>query len=303
MPKENKDHFAFILRRKVYDSNSKTDANSSEIEIISLGLWNLLKAELGHVPYHLFRGETPATLHSPYDYLVYNFDKLQEAAKPDSAASDKDKEARQDLSKLLEIISDGSSGDMKLDKYFKERPSYKEMIVEGKRSPKSIHFINLWTAFPPGTLVYGRPFQNQDQVFLVRDKFKTWPSKENGTDYDPWRLLAWSYDWKDGRFVRTDVELLFEEFDGLRPLELLPFAPLDALEDIRADEIKEGLINRGQKFRKICECKDDERLFEYSGQAIPEKKGFSGMKVDGEEVGILQTANIVCILLMTYQLS
>lgn len=250
---------------------------------------------MGHAPYHLFRADTPGTLYSPYEYLVYNFDELQDAAQKEPTAIEEDNQARQDLSKLLKIISEGSSGDMKLDKYFKERPSYKEVILEGKKTSRSIHFINLWTVFPPGTLVYGTPFQKEDQVFLVRDNSRLWPSQENGTDYDPWILWAWSYDWKDGRFARSDVALLFEEFDGRRPLSSLPFAPLDALEDCDVKRIKEDLIDRGKKFRRICECKDDDRLFKYNGQAIPEKKGFSGMKIEGDEVGILQIASIICI--------
>ncbi|KAK8115647.1 AAA family [Apiospora sp. TS-2023a] len=282
-PKENKDQFAFILRKNVYDSNRKAEENDSEIEIISLGLWNLLKKQLGHAPYHMFRGDTPGTLESPYEYLVYYFDELQDAAEQEPTASEEENQARQDLSKLLKVISDGSSGDMKLDKYFKERPSYKEVTLEGKKTPKAINFANLWTVFPPGTLVYGKPFQDQGQVFLVRDSEVLWPSQQNGKDYDPWRLWAWSYDWKDGRFVRTDVTLQFGEFDGRRPLSSLPFAPLDSLDEREADDIKRDLIKRGKIFREIVECKDDGRLFEYSGDAIPEKKGFSGMKFDGDE--------------------
>lgn len=273
------------------------DDNDSEIEIISLGLWNLLKTHLGHALYHTFRGDTPRTLYSPYDDLVYCFDELQEIAEQEPTTIHEDNQARQDLSKLLEVISGGSSGDMNLDRYFKERPSYKEVMLEGKRKPREIHFVNLWTVFQPGMLVYGKPFQNQDQLFLVRDNPRLWPSQEKGRDYDPWTLWAWSYDWKDGRFVRNDVILVFEEFEGRRPLSSLPYAPLDALEDSKAKTIKEQLIKRGKMFREICECKDDERLFKYTGKAIPEKKGFSGMKIDGDEVGILPTASTLCILI------
>ncbi|CAI6341353.1 unnamed protein product [Periconia digitata] len=280
--KDTKEQFAFILKKNVYDNKGGGDReeNSSEIEIISPGLWNLLKEKLGHYPYHIFQGSAPSTLQSPYEYFVYDFDELQETANKDSVDA-KDREARQDLAKLLKIISNETSGDANLDKYFKARMNSAKASRDNQPKPETVQFMNLWTIFPPGTLVYGKPFQNQDQVFLVRDIQLTWPIKHGREQtYSPWKLSAWSYDWKDGRFIRTEYTLQFEYFEGHSPVSSLPFAPFDSVPN--RDSIKENLVLRGKRFRKICEAEEEGRLFEYRGQAIREQKGFSGMKNDEE---------------------
>ena len=286
--KEDKNMFAFILRKNVYDTKVRAyqGENNSEIEIINPGLWSLLRHHLGHYPYHILRDTAPGTLYSPYEHIVFYFDELKDAAAMTST-SEEDKLARDDLSKLLKVISDGASGDVKLDKYFKLRPNYKKAMDNSTES-ETVQFIDLWTVFPPGMLVYGKPFQGQEQVFLVRDNRFTWPEKDyfrrGGAEYIPWKLDAWSYDWKDGSFRRTDLTLLFEYFDGHLPLTSLPFAPLDVHPD--RDSIMDRLIRRGKEFRRICESKEDERLFHYDGKAVAEQKGFSGMKNDDEVGGL-----------------
>ncbi|KAL1854934.1 hypothetical protein Daus18300_011254 [Diaporthe australafricana] len=276
---------AFILRKNVYPAKLSyfTVEDSSEIEILNPSLWTLLKRYLGDYPYHTFR-ESPVTLNSPYQAIVFNFDKLKSVAE-ETPKDDDDKLAREDLGRLLGAISGGASGDQKLDKYFKIRPSY--------GLSQTTTFQDLWTVFPPGTLVYGRPFQNEHQVFVVKDNVRTWPDKDQqrsgGRDYLPWKLEAWSYDWRDGTFRRTDYTLLFEHFDGHLPLDMLPYYPFDlprdskdSFKELRKEEIKKELIERGRKFRRYCEAKEGERLFEYQGKAVFEKTGFSNFKQDEE---------------------
>ena len=247
--------------------------NGSEIDILSKGLWNLLKKHLGHFPYHIFR-EDPVTLASPYDHIVFQFDDLNAEADK-TPENEEDKQARADLKLLLDTIRT-SSGDEKLDKYFKMRPNYK------KPKPNTIQFDDLWTVFPPGTLIYGRPFQNQHQVFVVKDNLMLWPWR--GQDYREhasWKLEAWSYDWKDGSFGRTLFTLPFEQFDGHLPLTSLPYYPFELHPE--RDAVREELIARGKRFRKICNSDNDSRLFDYRGDSILENKGFSGMKHDDDD--------------------
>lgn len=68
---EDRETIAFVLRKKVYGAKYAYFRleDSSEIEIISLGLWNLLKEHLGDYPYHIFR-DSPVTLVSPYEAIV-----------------------------------------------------------------------------------------------------------------------------------------------------------------------------------------------------------------------------------------
>lgn len=253
--------------------------DSSEIEVLNPFLWDLLKEHLGDYPNHTFR-ESAVTLYSPYEPLVFEYDRLRHVA-DETPKDDNDKQARKDLHSLLDAMSGGASGDESLDKYFKMRPNYFK-TVSGERAsePQTVTFMDLWTVFPPGTLVYGKPFQDQHQVFVVKDNLQTWPFKDEqrsgGRDYFPWKLEAWSYDLQDRTFRRADYTLIFEDFDGHLPLEMLPYYPFQ-LHPQHAD-VREELIERGKLFRRYCQAKEGERLFLYDGRAVHEKTGFSNMK-------------------------
>ncbi|KAM0258112.1 hypothetical protein ACHAQJ_004017 [Trichoderma viride] len=264
--------FAFILKKIVYNKFPNGEANS-EIDITNPNLWELLKEYLGSYPDHVFRG-SPVTLLSPYEAVIYEWDTLQKAAEQ-APKDDADGQARQDLKVFLDIISGGSCGDAKLDKYFKVR----ELCLRDK----TVQFDDLWTIFPPGTLVYGKPFQNQDQVFVVRDNRGAWSEY---SDYlqqlPPWKLDCWTYDWTGNEFQRTAFELSFEAFEGHMPITALPYYPFELVDD---SSIKEALITRGHKFRQLCTAKDGSRLFEYEGDTIFGKKNSTGL-VQGEDDGI-----------------
>ncbi|KAL8692665.1 MAG: hypothetical protein Q9218_002365 [Villophora microphyllina] len=152
---------AFILRKNIERFSSDNDG---ELEIVSPDLWNLLKKLLSRYPYHIFQGE-PVPISSPYEAIIFNWNELEAAAK-ESVTDEKDIQARQDLKLLLDTLISGS-GDAKLDKYFKVRKSYREQ--------RSISFEALWTLFPPGELVYGRPFQEQEQVFVPVNSLPFYP--------------------------------------------------------------------------------------------------------------------------------
>ncbi|EQB46725.1 hypothetical protein CGLO_14201 [Colletotrichum gloeosporioides Cg-14] len=271
---ESKDNgkLAFILKKKMNDRFSDED-DGSEIEVVSQPLWSLLKEHLGDYPYHVFRGPS-VPLNSPYEAIIFGWEKLQMAANQDPR-DEEDKQARDDLKTLLDVISSGSSGDANLDKYFQFRDVY--------RQGNTIQFVDLWTVFPPGTLVYGTPFQGQDQVFLVQDNYGAWPERsDRPQQFLPWELDCWIYDWNGESFQRTAYTLLFDHFDGQKPLSSLPYRPFG---HGNSDEsLKEMLIDRGKRFRTLCTAKKGNQLFEYAGDAIFGKKGVSGLvQDDGED--------------------
>ncbi|KAK6506459.1 hypothetical protein TWF506_011367 [Arthrobotrys conoides] len=259
------DH-AFILKKKMQELFLSDEEDSSEIDIVNPDLWELLKKHLGHHPNHIFRGG-PVTLHSPYDPFIFEWDALQNAAAQDPKDK-QDEQARGDLKLLLDVISGGSSGDAKLDKYFKGR----DVCVQQEK----IQFDDLWTLFPPGALIYGKPFQDQDQLFIVQDNMGTWPDHDDRPQqFLPWRLKCWTYDWIGEIFQRTSFTLLFDPYDGYRPISALPYFPFE--KHPHHDKIKSELVDRGKDFRRLCTAKEGSRLFEYKGDAIFGKKGFSGL--------------------------
>ncbi|TGJ79015.1 hypothetical protein E0Z10_g9747 [Xylaria hypoxylon] len=259
---------AFVLKRIIFDSTSLRP-DSSEINITSPDLWDLLKKNLRWYPYHIF-SDSPVTLNSPYQPIVFSWDQLHEAAFRDGAESEK--QAKDDLKLLLDTISGGASGDGRLDRFFKMRGNYKN-----QQQHETVQFDDLWTIFAPGTLIYGKSFQNEEQVFVVKDNRMIWPRwNDRAGEYVPWSLEGWSYDWNDGSFRRTNYILTFERFDGSRPVTTLPYYPLEVHEDY--ESVQSRLIERGKLFQQYCNAKKESRMFDYKGEAILEKKGFSGMQ-------------------------
>ena len=262
---------AFTLRKHV---NGRVEQHHGEIEITDQHLWNLLKGLLGHTPYHVFQG-APVALPSPYRPLILNWEKLEQATKSMPENND-DKQARSDLKLLLDSIS-SSSGDARLDRYFKSRDSYKEQ--------KSVTFETLWTIFPPGSLIYGRPFKKRDQLFIVQDCFWDWP-REHG-DQSPWRLQCWTYDWDGKLFRRIGLRLEFEYFEGYKPITSLPYYPFELHEHCAITT--DNLLRQGKRYRDICTATQGSRMSEYDGEVILIKRGFSGIQGD-DEVSLSATA-------------
>lgn len=183
--------FAFVLKKSVFERSSYSGSvkSSSEIDITNLYLRDLLKKHLSHYPSHTFR-DLPVTLNSPFEPIVLYFDGLRKVAETEvEGETDDDMKAREDLLLLLDIISGGSTGDEKLDKYFKMRTWYKS------QTPETIQFDDLWTVFKPGMLVYGSPYLGAHQVFLVKGNSAPWPTYEQrggNLTAMPWELEAWS---------------------------------------------------------------------------------------------------------------
>ena len=265
---------AFLLRKNV-DGNDGED-NDGELEIVSRDLWNLLKQLLRHYPYHTFQGD-PVTIHSPYEAIILNWDKLENAA-GERSADEKDNQARLDLGLLLDTISSGS-GDPKLDKYFKIRESNKEQ--------RSVTFESLWTLFSPGVLVYGKPFLGQDQIFIVQDNLRAWPLTRRKDS--KWALQCWTYDWDGKIFKRMALRLEIEDFNGNRPITSLPFYPIDYHQ--QPETLKKRLVERGAKYRKFCTAKQGSRMFDYKGDVVFGKKGFSGITGGDDEVSLPGSSN------------
>ncbi|KAJ2974151.1 hypothetical protein NUW58_g8751 [Xylaria curta] len=186
--KSSRQGAAAILRRFFNEDSASTkeQVTGSEIEILDEHLRDLLRRLLAHHPTHDFYGD-PAKIESPYESLVMNWDLLI-AESEKKQENNGDEIARKALGQILKLLQE-NTGDSKLDDYFKDRDS---LITS-----KSITFNTLWTIFPPGTIVYGRPYLKCHEVFIVEDIYTTWPEPD---DRD-WELACWTYDW-DGRAFR-----------------------------------------------------------------------------------------------------
>jgi hypothetical protein len=141
--------------------------------------------------------------------LVYNYDELKKTA--DETAIDDDMQARKDPQDLLKVVAEES--DDRLIRFFKARQKY--------LSERTITFKHVWTLFRPGDIILGRSFQDQPQLFVVTQRWNTWPKKDVRGRWEPWRLLAWMYDWDGQHFSRRHYALSVEGFDGPKQITAL----------------------------------------------------------------------------------
>jgi hypothetical protein len=173
-----------------YGSLSETSI-SSEVDIEYIPLQKLL----GDITSCHGWPQMVTKCSAPYKALIYTWDKaLAEAESVVDNESDECKQARIDLKKLLEIIS-SSSGHIRLDQYFKDRPRF---IKE-----KSITHSAFWTLFATGTLIVTYPFPDQEQILSVQS------CDEFIVDGGIFRLIAYCYDWNGNEFNRTPFRLKY----------------------------------------------------------------------------------------------
>ena len=194
---------------------------------------------------------------APYYPLVYAWEQAQQEASKIIKDEPHEKwQARSDLKEILKILST-SSGDLRLDQYFKERANL--------ASEETITHATLWTLFPPGTLVLGRPCHDESQVFFVEacDGFVE--------ETQPFKLVLYSFDWNGSAFSRVPFRMLITSWGGDRKrIVELPFFPLifyekeGLLRDDAIKELKDKLVERGRKYRKFCIAARGKQMFNYT---------------------------------------
>ncbi|KAI0490382.1 hypothetical protein F4859DRAFT_520199 [Xylaria cf. heliscus] len=237
--------------------------SSSEVDVIFPELQKLL----GRITSKWGWPEEVTKCASPYTALIYSWEEAQkEAIAIIDGESDDEKQARDDLKELLRIIST-SSGDVRLDQYFKDRQS---LLAES-----TITHEALWTLFPPGRLIVGRPCLDEPQVFVVDscDRFTE--------DNDPFKFVCYSFDWDGIAFGRVPFQMRIDPWGGGRKsVTSLPFYPLDFHEEnglIREesiDKLKKYLIDRGRKYVTFCVAEKGKQMFNYSnGEAYFHRGG------------------------------
>lgn len=193
---------------------------------------------------------------SPYEALIYSWgEAIAESQK--IVEDEEDQQARRDLKELLRILST-SSGDEKLDRYFKDRPIFEK--------EKSITHDSLWTLFPPGTLVLAKPVLDQPQILCTESSY-------GGSD--SFRLTCFCLDWNGFEFNRVPLELRIAAWgEHRKSINELPFYPLQyyKLSDMTPEESRQQLetklIARGKKYHQFCIAEKGRQMFNYDGNVF-----------------------------------
>ena len=251
MTKPEESDLAFILRTYV-----ESPGRIPDIEILNPNLRTLLRDTLQNSPFHTFNGDW-VIIGAPYEEIIHNWDLLERESEK-VFCTEKDNVARSDLKLLLDTIQLGS-GDEKLDAYLKLRSSHQTKNI--------IEFQHLWTIFPPGTIVYGRPFLDEDELFIVQYNLNVWPHDAVKGGTSVWRMRCWTYDWNGETFNRKLLTLGINEFDGPKPISSLTYRPFTPAYIPKYHELAERLLKRGEQFRTYCLNQPGAQMFHYTGDA------------------------------------
>ncbi|KAI1270666.1 hypothetical protein F5Y18DRAFT_434937 [Xylariaceae sp. FL1019] len=247
---------AFVFRKLTGIRGSRRPdlavASSSEFDIVFPPLQKLL----GRITSRWGWAEPVTRCSSPYMPLIYSWDEAwKEAWDPHQDESSDVQLARTDLREMLRIIHT-SSGDVRVDRYFKNRESF---LSEG-----TITHDALWTLFPPGTLIMARPCHGEPQVF-VTDHCDGFVS-----DDDTFDLVCFCFDWDGSRFKRVPFQLGIKGWGGDRKsVTWLPFYPLKFYEEEGLDReqsiqnLRKNLIKRGIEYADLCRAEKGKQMFNY----------------------------------------
>ncbi|KAL8726334.1 MAG: hypothetical protein Q9166_006782 [cf. Caloplaca sp. 2 TL-2023] len=234
--------YAFIFFEYYKDTPGRV-YESSKIVVYSKELIGILRESLGPDG-GTIGDDAKVYLLSPYQPIVYSWDKLLKRTVPPGRSEDPDlkpeseraEKSREGLAALLEYIR--TSRDLK--DYFKNRDT--------DIAKQVISYKYLWTLFPPATKVVASPFMGIQQLFLEKGQvivddgaWYRWapghetPNMGHMTAYpiDPnlWRTFIihqhslHSIAWKDFDDRCKDGNLLDEEY-ALLPPRVLGYIPV-----------------------------------------------------------------------------
>ena len=245
-----------ITVKRVFKENNK---NVDKIDIIieGTGLGKLLRAVMSTYLKHEFKSifEKPEiTLSKPFIPLGYNWEQLQAATTSPEILQEHGKDSVDDLKNLLDLV-------------YRLAPEDIDMWQNVKDS-KAILKRYLYCIFRPGDLVVASFRDHHVQLMKVHHIGAGSTANRNDTQ----SVFCQGYDWngKSLERVRYEFPMPKMEQDEQFKVRDLPCYPIEMYEDKdgvnKADELKQNLINRGQKFEKLCDRQDNGgRKYTYKG--------------------------------------
>ena len=231
-----------ITAKRVFREDNM-GVEKTDIIIEGLGLRKLLQSVLSTYLQHEFKNtfEKPAiTLSKPFIPLEYNWKELQAATTSSEILQEHGKESVEDLNTLLNLV-------------YRLAPKYVDTRKNVKTS-KTIQKNYLHCIFRPGSLVVATFRDRHTQLMKVHHFGAGSTANHNDTS----SVFCEGYDWNGKTLDRVRYEFPMPKMatEELFPLRDLPCYPLEMYEDMdglnKADELKQTLIKRGQKFEKLC---------------------------------------------------
>lgn len=236
-----------ISARRVFKDDNKS-VDKIDIIIEGSGLRKLLQGVLSTYLKHEFKStfEKPEiTLSQPFIPLEYNWEQLQAATTTPEILQEYGNESLEDLKTLLDLV-------------YRLAPKNIDTWKNVKDS-KTIMKRFLHSIFRPGNLVVATIRDRHVQLMKVHHFGAGSTANHNDTS----SVFCEGYDWngKTLERVRYEFPLPKMERDEQFKVRDLPCYPIEMYEDMdgvnKADELKQDLIKRGQKFEKLCMRQDE----------------------------------------------
>ena len=233
--------------RNVMDVSDPNKLAYNQIDLGRGALRNLIKEVLEDVPQ--VQSWTGPRINVIFDYLVYDWDKLEEAVEEKPGDSLETKQARIDLAKVLDYVKNSNA----LEGYFRTRKANLES--------NSVEFKYLWTIFRPGEDVFATTFIEEPHIL----KFV---SALDGTKSNEVRCWYWDHDGKD--YFPGDVYFKIEKFENAKPIDSLPVYPLRYYKTPEKQEtLRNELIDRGRNFERYSKAPlGVQQMFDYKGKVM-----------------------------------
>ncbi|KAH7333227.1 P-loop containing nucleoside triphosphate hydrolase protein [Rhexocercosporidium sp. MPI-PUGE-AT-0058] len=242
-PVKSSQGVATFRRRMAPDGHS---LESEEIDLESGALKELLAKILDHVPPAQFKAEH-VNFQSPFKVFVWQWPKLEKACETCETDTQERKQARQDLSEILDLVKASDS----LSDYFNNLASH--------QGGDTVTFKNLWTLFQPGTKIYHRSYMEELQMFEVKT---TLDIPERGG----FRVFAAAFDWNGSEFKPYTYEILIPSFDGSQSITNLRCFPVKYYHNTDGSNVEEKLLERAKLFSKLC--LQTQVQYEYQGSIL-----------------------------------
>ena len=251
------------------DDNNPNKTNYDEVELTSLALQRLYCATCPtRTPLSDGDGFEPSSMviKSPFVTFIWFWDDLEAASKLTDDDTLDDAAAKADLKQVMSLIRKSN-----VEPYFKMRDAF-----NGDSASASIPYEYLWTIFPKGTLVYGKSYQDELQLFEVAScNLPDTSETKNPAMFTrkEFRVSVAAFDWDGFKFRVMEYDFWIPRDSKQEiPVHALKVFPTtyyrDEMGNRNDQKMRMDLTERGRKFWQLCNIESDDVKCHYQATVL-----------------------------------
>ncbi|KAF9699918.1 hypothetical protein EKO04_002676 [Ascochyta lentis] len=238
--------------RRHMDADNERKIEFEEIVVHAHALTDLLVNTSKHWHDRVNESDRTIAVRTPFTPFIWHWDAHVEACKPKKGDKAELTSARHVLKALMQLLEDSFA----LRSYFRERDMLK--------SSKKIRYKYLWTLFADGCRVYARSYQNELQMFEVKD------CSDNKTSR--FRVTCCAFDWDGTNFLTYNYDFYIKEFTGEKTIASLEIFPIEYYGEFHGasvdKKLQADLLERGKRYIDLCSQEHTTFQCEYEGSSL-----------------------------------